>query len=148
MVLSFAGRPVGEPAARAASPAGRVDPRRHRRPRGHVRRVRRTCSASTCGAWCGRTSRLFESRVTGAPPGTDLLDRIAESAYRRAEEGFPLEAGAARLPDRHRERLGRRRRPRWARRPGLPAPDGARGAGAPDRRAAGGDLLLPRGACG
>lgn len=35
--------------------------------------------------------QLFESRVTGAPPGADLLDRIAESAYRRAEEGFPLE---------------------------------------------------------
>lgn len=34
---------------------------------------------------------LFESRLTSTPPGEDLLGRIARSAYRRAEEGFPLE---------------------------------------------------------
>lgn len=33
---------------------------------------------------------LFESRVTGTPPGEDLLGRLSSSAYRRAEEGFPL----------------------------------------------------------
>lgn len=33
---------------------------------------------------------LFESRVTGTPAGEDLMGRLAASAYRRAEEGFPL----------------------------------------------------------
>ncbi len=34
---------------------------------------------------------LFEARVTGAAADPELLERVAASAYRRAEEGFPLE---------------------------------------------------------